>query len=71
MNQLYVIGGDGTHRGMAVMCGIAKKRGLPIAMAGIPKTIDNDIDLIDRTFGFNTAVEEAMAAVRAAKVTAG
>jgi 6-phosphofructokinase 1 len=37
---------------------------------GVPKTIDNDIGLIDRSFGFNTAVEEARKAVRSAKVEA-
>ncbi len=39
-------------------------------MAGIPKTIDNDIDYIDRSFGFATAVEAAQAALHAAKVEA-
>ncbi|MCK7534842.1 MAG: 6-phosphofructokinase [Marinilabiliales bacterium] len=32
-----------------------KKRKLKIAIAGIPKTIDNDIDLIQKSFGFETA----------------
>jgi len=35
------------------------KRGLNIAVVGIPKTIDNDVDLIDRSFGFQTSVEAA------------
>lgn len=39
-------------------------------MVGIPKTIDNDIDLIDRSFGFNTAVEEAQKAIRSAQTEA-
>jgi len=39
-------------------------------VAGIPKTIDNDIDYIDRSFGFATAVEAAQAALHAAKVEA-
>jgi 6-phosphofructokinase len=33
----------------------------------IPKTIDNDIDIIDRSFGFNTAVEQAVHMVRCAR----
>jgi len=41
-----------------------------VAVAGIPKTIDNDIDHIDRTFGFQSAVEAAQAAIRAAKTEA-
>eukprot|EP01047_Picozoa_sp_COSAG01_P033078 COSAG01_NODE_2419_length_7731_cov_34.853138_6_plen_103_part_00 len=44
------------------------KRKENIAVVGIPKTIDNDIGLIDRSFGFNTAVEEACKAVASAKV---
>ena len=41
-----------------------------VAVAGIPKTIDNDIDHIDRTFGFQSAVEAAISAIRAAKTEA-
>ncbi|CAN0416991.1 unnamed protein product, partial [Discosporangium mesarthrocarpum] len=55
--QLFIIGGDGTHRGahrIAVEC---MSKNLNVAVAGIPKTIDNDLDLIDRSFGFLTAVE--------------
>ena len=44
------------------------KRKENIAVVGVPKTIDNDIGLIDRSFGFNTAVEEACKAVASAKV---
>jgi len=36
-----------------------EKRKLKIAIAGIPKTIDNDISFIQKTFGFETAVAEA------------
>ncbi|KAL2324998.1 hypothetical protein Fmac_024056 [Flemingia macrophylla] len=45
-----------------------KKRGLQVAVAGIPKTIDNDIAVIDKSFGFDTAVEEAQRAINAAHV---
>jgi Phosphofructokinase len=34
------------------------------AIYRIPKSIDNDIDLIDRSFGFMTAVEAAQDAIR-------
>uniref|UniRef100_A0A2P2JCN9 Phosphofructokinase domain-containing protein n=1 Tax=Rhizophora mucronata TaxID=61149 RepID=A0A2P2JCN9_RHIMU len=47
-----------------------RKRGLKVAVAGIPKTIDNDIPVIDKSFGFDTAVEEAQRAINAAHVEA-
>ena len=70
VDQLYVIGGDGTHRGAYKVFEEAQRRGLALAVGGIPKTIDNDIDLIDRTFGFQTSVEAAQQAIRAAKTEA-
>lgn len=39
-------------------------QGMNVAVAGIPKTIDNDIDYIDKSFGFNTAVEASQLAIR-------
>ena len=51
INQLYVIGGDGTHRGANKIAEECLARQLNIAVVGIPKTIDNDVDLIDRSFG--------------------
>jgi len=39
-------------------------------VVGIPKTIDNDIPVIDKSFGFDTAVEEAQRAINAAHVEA-
>jgi len=64
IQQLYVIGGDGTHRGAYAVHQELAKRNLNIAVAGIPKTIDNDVDYIDRSFGFLTAVETAQASIR-------
>ena len=52
INQLYVIGGDGTHRGIYKIYRELKIQKLNIAVAGIPKTIDNDIPIIDSSFGF-------------------
>ena len=63
INQLYIIGGDGTHRGADKIASEVICRNLNISVIGIPKTIDNDIDLIDRSFGFQTSVEAAQAAV--------
>ncbi|KAL1552379.1 ATP-dependent 6-phosphofructokinase 3 [Salvia divinorum] len=69
-NQVYIIGGDGTQKGAAVIYEEIRRRGLKVAVAGIPKTIDNDIPVIDRSFGFDTAVEEAQRAINAAHVEA-
>ncbi|PON71376.1 Pyrophosphate-dependent phosphofructokinase TP0108-type [Trema orientale] len=70
INQVYIIGGDGTQKGAAVIFEEIRRRGLKVAVAGIPKTIDNDIPVIDRSFGFDTAVEEAQRAINAAHVEA-
>jgi len=69
-NQVYLIGGDGTHRGADVLAKALEKKKLKISVVGIPKTIDNDIDLIDKSFGFDTAVEEATKAITSAHVEA-
>lgn len=54
---LFTIGGDGTQRGSRDIVAKLKERNIPIAVVGIPKTIDNDVSLIQRSFGFETAVE--------------
>lgn len=68
INQVYIIGGDGTQKGASVIFEEIRRRGLKVAVAGIPKTIDNDIPVIDKSFGFDTAVEEAQRAINAAHV---
>uniref|UniRef100_A0A2N9H0L8 ATP-dependent 6-phosphofructokinase n=1 Tax=Fagus sylvatica TaxID=28930 RepID=A0A2N9H0L8_FAGSY len=68
INQVYIIGGDGTQKGAAVIFEEIKRRGLKVAVVGVPKTIDNDIPVIDKSFGFDTAVEEAQRAINAAHV---
>lgn len=70
VNQLYVVGGDGTHRGAYKLAEACVAKGLNIAVAGVPKTIDNDIGIIDRSFGFMTAVSEATRAIEAARTEA-
>jgi 6-phosphofructokinase 1 len=70
INQVYIIGGDGTQRGASVIFEEIRRRGLKVAVIGIPKTIDNDIPVIDKSFGFDTAVEEAQRAINAAHVEA-
>ncbi|XP_010536840.1 PREDICTED: ATP-dependent 6-phosphofructokinase 3 [Tarenaya hassleriana] len=70
INQVYIIGGDGTQRGASVIFEEVRRRGLKVSVVGIPKTIDNDIPVIDKSFGFDTAVEEAQRAINAAHVEA-
>lgn len=71
INLLFVVGGDGTLRGAVKIAEEVRRRGrLPISVAVIPKTIDNDIPLLDRTFGFETAVDAARDAIHVANVEA-
>ena len=70
IQQLYVIGGDGTHRGAYDISDACLRSEMNVAVAGIPKTIDNDLDYIDRSFGFSSAVEAAQAGIRTAKTEA-
>ena len=67
---LFAIGGDGTLRGAQKIGEEAARRGLKIGVIGIPKTIDNDISFVQRTFGFETAVTEARRATYAANAEA-
>lgn len=56
INIFFCIGGDGTLRAAAGIAAEIKRRNLSIAVVGIPKTIDNDLNFVGRTFGFETAV---------------
>ena len=56
---LFTVGGDGTQRGANDLYQEARKRGYALSVVGVPKTIDNDVGFVSRTFGFFTAVEEA------------
>jgi 6-phosphofructokinase 1 len=56
VNLLFAIGGDGTQRGALAVVREIERRDLRIAVVGVPKTIDNDVQYTDRTFGFETAV---------------
>lgn len=67
---LFVIGGDGTLRGAAEIVKEIERRGLKKAVVGIPKTIDNDIRFLDKSFGFETAFDAAVQAVKCAYVEA-
>lgn len=70
INALFAIGGDGTQKGALNLSKEIKKRGLKIAVVGIPKTIDNDLSFVQKSFGFETAVSRAVEAVAAAHTEA-
>ncbi len=59
VNLLFCVGGDGTQRGAHAISVEAMKRQIPLAVVGIPKTIDNDIPFVWESFGYNTALEKA------------
>ena len=70
VNILFVVGGDGTQRGGAAIYKEASQRGHALAVVGVPKTIDNDVAFVSRTFGYLTAVEEATKAIDCAHTEA-
>ncbi|MCP3990197.1 MAG: ATP-dependent 6-phosphofructokinase [Actinomycetia bacterium] len=63
---LFCIGGDGTLQGASVLSHAARERGQHIGIVGIPKTIDNDLSWVDQSFGFSSAIDEAIRAIEAA-----
>jgi len=67
---LFAIGGDGTLRGAQKIAEEAGRQGLALSVIGIPKTIDNDVSYVQKTFGFETAVTEARRATYAANTEA-
>ncbi|KAJ8644179.1 hypothetical protein MRB53_005927 [Persea americana] len=72
IERVYIVGGDGTMRGAVKIVNEIRFRNLNISVTGIPKTVpktvDNDVGIIDRSFGFHTAVETAQQAISAAHV---
>jgi len=68
INILFCIGGDGTMRGAEAITEEITKRKLNVSVIGIPKTIDNDLNLIDKTFGFDTAISETVKVIQCAHV---
>lgn len=63
VDQLFVIGGDGSQRGAHDIFLEARSRGFSLAVVGVPKTIDNDLLYMDRSFGYQTAFTAAYQAV--------
>lgn len=70
MNMLFIIGGDGTLRAAEKIEEEICNRNLKIAVVAIPKTIDNDISFVSRSFGFETAVDTATNAIQCAHTEA-
>ncbi len=67
---LFTIGGDGTQRGGNDLFQEARRRGHALSVIGIPKTIDNDVAFVSRTFGYLSAVEEAKKVIERAHTEA-
>jgi 6-phosphofructokinase 1 len=67
---LFTLGGDGTQRGAHQIAAEAERRGLALAVVGIPKTIDNDIFFVWRSFGYYTAIARAKDIIDCAHVEA-
>jgi 6-phosphofructokinase 1 len=67
---LFAIGGDGTLKGASAIAAEIQRRGLRKSVIGIPKTIDNDIEYLDKSFGFETAFAKAVEAVSCAHIEA-
>ncbi len=70
LTMLFAIGGDGTQRGALALSDEIRRRGKKMVVVGIPKTIDNDLSFVERSFGFETAVSEAVHAVDGAHTEA-
>jgi len=67
---LFTVGGDGTQRGAVELFRESQRRGHRLSVIGIPKTIDNDISFVARSFGYLTAVEEARRVIECAHTEA-
>lgn len=70
VNVLFIIGGDGTMKAAQKISAEVQNRGLKLSIIGIPKTIDNDINFIPQSFGFETAVFKATEAIECAHIEA-
>jgi len=68
INVLFTVGGDGTQRGAHDIVTEIQRRKLKISMIGIPKTIDDDVQYVNRSFGYFTAIEKAKDVIDSAHV---
>ena len=67
---LFVIGGDGSMKAAQGIMDEVRARNIRLSVIGIPKTIDNDINFVPQSFGFETAVDKASEIIRCAHVEA-
>ena len=70
INVLFCVGGDGSLRCAGDIADECRRRNLKVSVVGIPKTIDNDLQFVGRSFGFETAVGVAAGVVGLAHVEA-
>ena len=70
VDMVFFIGGDGTHKGIKELSIILKQKNKKIILVGIPKSIDNDMPIIDKSFGLESAIQESVRTIRAANVEA-
>ena len=70
VDMLFVVGGNGGHAGAEALRKSLEENDVTCSVVCVPKSIDNDIMLVDKTFGFDTAVEEAQRAILAADTEA-
>lgn len=70
INLLFVVGGDGSQNGALKIFEEISRRNLDIAVVGIPKTIDNDLLYMDRSFGYHTACAAAFSTLTVAHAEA-
>ncbi|MBN2250668.1 MAG: ATP-dependent 6-phosphofructokinase [Candidatus Altiarchaeota archaeon] len=70
INLFFCVGGDGTMRAAERIAEEIRQRDIKMGVIGIPKTIDNDLNLIDKTFGFDTAISMVVNAIQCAHVEA-
>jgi len=70
VDMLFCIGGDGTMRAAELIAAEVTRRDLNMAVVGVPKTIDNDLNIIQRSFGFDTAISESMKVLQCAHTEA-
>ncbi len=70
ISVLFCIGGDGTLRAAHLIAEEILRRGLKISVIGVPKTIDNDINFVEKTFGFETAFSIAVNSIQSAHTEA-
>jgi 6-phosphofructokinase 1 len=70
INMLFAVGGDGTQRGAHAIAEEVSRRKLKISVIGIPKTIDDDVMYVNRSFGYFTAIARAKDIIDTAHVEA-